>query len=560
MSDWGGRVDPYVVVFVGPYRSKTQTYKKSQDARIMEPFEFPLPPTYKERAWELGLEVYDAQTSACLGAVYLNLNDVFSEDESGSHRSPLVLSYQSLNIALEPVRFGEPVCGSITISLKCSTVLPKVPMIRERRAQFLDTQMTVDARDSLLTDKQKQYMVTVGEAVTRMEQVLPDLLTSVGGPYLIQMMLGDNYTSSAFLSSSSSSSSSLFGGSGSSSPNFASSSSSSASPSTPKVKNFLNKLTGGGAGSGLVSKGSKPLPSNVEGPINDLPSEMLLRIFSHLPPWSALAVRRVNRVWDSFASPQLPDMWAMFHWFQKLQNASGRASEDLFATYCAKAFPFVRECAKIVQFVTSLNFIINPVVITAIDRQKAVPLVLGPLESLIAVTRVLAYLDLWKSAVMGAINAQKNPTIYASAIDGFNVHWKTHLPPEMKECAETVAFEDQHFWNLILAFFQPEHSFTETLKFLLKPHYMISDVMPYAEQLRLQLEKRAIGPDYEDARKLCSTYIYILILVKIVIGQLPKSKVKPLAVLKEYEQIIPPECTQLLISQGLMKDNSYTKF
>lgn len=549
MSDWGARVDPYVVVFVGPYRSKTQTFKKSQDARIMETFDFPLPPTYKERAWELGLEVFDAQTNVCLGAVYLNLNDVFSEDESDSHRSPLVLSYQSLNIALEPVRFGEPVCGSITISLKSSNVLPKMPMIRERRAQFLDTQMTVDARDSLLNDKQKQYMTTVDEAVVRMEAVLPDLLTSVGGPYLIQMMMGDNYaTSSSLLSSSSAS---LFGGS--SSPNFA------ASSSTPKVKTFLNKLTGGGSGSGVLGKG-KAIPANIEGPINELPAEILLRIFSHLPPWSALTVRRVNRLWDTLASPQLPDLWAMFHWFQKLQNAGGRAPEDLFATYCAKAFPFVCECAKIVQFVTSLNFILSPVSIPAIERHKAVPLVLGPLDSLLSVTRVLAYLDLWKNAVMGAINAQKNPTIYANAINGFSTHWKTHLPQEMKETAETVTFDDQHFWNLVLAFFKPEHSFTETLRFMLSPEYMASDVMPYAEQLRTQLERKAIGPDNEDARKLCSTYIYVLILVKIVMGQLPKQKVKPLSVLKEYEQIIPPECTRLLIAQGLMKDTSYTKF
>ena len=556
MSDWGARVDPYVAVNVGPLKGKTQVFKKSQDARIMETFDFPLPAGFRERSWELGLEVYDAQTNVCLGAVYLDLNEVFSEDEGVSRRAPLCLAYSSINLALDPVRFGEPVCGSITITLAVTTAFPKVPLIRERRAQLFDAQMSVEARDSLLTDKQKTYMSQLDEAVARMEAVLPQVLDSVGGSYLIQMMMGENYLSNALLLPGISATS--LGGA--SSPNLG------ASSSTPKVKNFLNKLTGGGSGSGsglFATSKTKPLPTGVEGPMKDLPPELLLRVFEHLPPWSALSVRRVNRTWESLASPALPDLWAMFHWYQKVQNASRPGSarpDDLLTLFCTKSFPFIKECAKIVQFVTSLSFLLSPIQVPAIERQKAVPLVFGPLSSVLNVVRVLSLLDLWKNAVMGAINAQRNPTIYASAINVFSLHWQQYLQQEYKDSAEASSFEDQHFWNMIIAFFKPEHSFTEAIKFHFTTEFAQNELLPYMEQLKLQLERKQTGTLPQHAALVASTYIYLLIFIKLLLGQLPKTKTKPLAVLKEYESVIPPECTRLLISQGLMKDTTYTKF
>jgi len=442
------------------------------------------------------------------------------------------------------VRWGEDVCGTITFSLSTSVTLPKVPLIRERFAGFVDPQMNLEAKMSILTEKEKNYMTVLEEAVNQMEEILPNILTSVGGPTLLQMMLGDNYAPSL--------SSYLTGSGSSSSPSLS-------GLSTPKMKNFLKQ--GLAALSGSSSSLAKAKMQTAAGAtavtVNDLPNELLMRIFSHLPPWSSLSVRRVNRLWDSLSMPQLPDLWAMFHWFQKLQNANGQDS-TLFPIFCEKAFPFMIECSRIVQFVTSLSFNMVNIPIPKLDRTK--PLVLGPIESALSATRILVYLDLWKSSVISAIKSQANPQIYNSAVNGFRSHYKTHLPEEKAANPAVLTFEDTNFWNTAENFFNPSHSFTQSLPYLISSND-VTDMTPFMETIRQQLEKKMFTSD-DEARYLCTSYILFHILAKISAPGMVKlkSKTHPLSILKEYEAIIPIEFTHLLISQGIMKDRTYTKF
>ena len=188
------------------------------------------------------------------------------------------------------------------------------------------------------------------------------------------------------------------------------------------------------------------------------------------------------------------------------------------------------------------------------------PFVLGPIDSVLSVTRILVYLDLWKSAVMGAINSQTNPKIYTDSIGGFKAHWSGHLPEEMSNSAEAISFDDNAFWNMVERFFHPDHTFTQSLPFLIS-NENINRLFSIAELIKTQLERKKCPSD-ANARYLCCSYILIYILAKIAGPQLqkPKSKGHHLAILKDYESIIPIEYTRLLIAQGLMKDRSYTKF
>jgi hypothetical protein len=249
----------------------------------------------------------------------------------------------------------------------------------------------------------------------------------------------------------------------------------------------------------------------------------------------------------------------MFHSYQQMGMRKD-GSVDAIQKFCNTAFPFVRECARIVQFSTSLSFLLIGTPIPSKDNYHKLPCVLGPIESLLNVVRILAYLDLWKAAVMTTMSSQINSSVYADSINAFKNHWQHHLTKqEYKESAEIVLFEDPHFWKTVLEFFTSENSFTSPLTYMISAE-LASQIMSFADIVRSQLEKRRFGTE-ADAKYLCTIFILFQILGKIVLGPPNLKKTKnPLTVLKDFENLIPAEYTRLLIHHGLMKDRSYTKF
>lgn len=497
-------------------KSKSELYKRCLDTKMSDAFEFPLKADFAARSWELQLEVFDSQSGTCLGAVYLDLNDIFSEDLQDQNRTPLVLSYTSITVALQPVIYQQDVSGSITFSLSTTTPFPKRPLVRERLAGVVDLAMTPEAIKLSLLDAEFNWMSSLDSSVELMEKLMPELMEAAGGPAMVMNILNDGTVAGVAVSSS-----------------------------TPKLKGLLKGL-------GTTKKGGSEGTS-----INELPLEILNRIFSHLPPWKAVTSRRVCSLWSSLAAPGLPDLWALLH---AASRATAKKLPMSTRDFCRAAFPFLQHVARITAFMTGLNFSLPKPPPPRTDKWATEPVVLGPVRSIMRVTRVLTFLELWRTYIIGLLGS--NQSYYDSAIQMFKLGWKTHLPDDLKQSAEAAMFDDTQFWWNIEKLFTVQFTFLKPLSLasnLLNVQFAVG-VMAYSDALRAQLTSRKGFTTDDEARELCSSYILLSVFGMIVLGP-PKSKMKNLlGFLKDYEPIIPPEYTRLLVFHNLMKDKTYTKF
>lgn len=632
VADWGARVDPYVIVSVGSVTKKTQIFKRAQDAKVNEKFEFPLPADHALRGWELWIRVIDAQTSLALGQVTLDLNEVFSEDEEGSNREPLKLEYTSIALPLESVRYGEDVSGSVTITLSSTVALPKAILVRESRAGLIDLDMPEALTNKIFTDKQKAYMLRSKGLVRELEDAMPKLIASVGGAAVWQMMLGEAYSPPSIGAAGFVYAPTVMG-----SP---ASPSSSSSSGVPKVKSFLKSLGqgGSGSGSGLLAgltggKKSSSSAAGEEGIAAELPAEILMRIVSYLPPWSALSVRRVNRLWDVVAQPQLPELWALLHAFQKSRTAKSDTRDEARRDFCIKALPFMKECIKVVQFQTSTRFLgspmfpplpwvgninTNPLIngvtptnnaptgsagsaissatssspavasssssssssATATGSAIGIPGMasdtifvdpgsrgcpLGSYQSVADLAKCLSLLELWRQAVISALSSQRAHLaagVWDDAITFFRNAWETTLPADMVDPIDALSFQDPEFWKALSTLFSVGDTDNTFLKILsrLVGNVEQAEVMSCTNRIKDQLENKSYCIP-EQVPRLCEIFINLSLILKLTLDEPKAGKIsKKFAFLKDYEAVIPPECTRFLISQGLMKDHTYTKF
>lgn len=614
MADWGARVDPFISVTIGSSTKKTQTFKRSQNAKVNEKFEFPLPADHEVRGWELWIRVIDAQTSSPLGQITLDLNDIFSVDEDNSKREPLKLEYSSITVSLEPARFGEDVSGTVTFSLASTVALPKAVLVRESRAGIIDTDMPAALVELVTDDKQKAFIKRAKGLVEELDAAMPKLISSVGGAFVWQSIAEGNTPSIG-------SAGFVYPASVMGSP----SNSSSSSSGVPKVKSFLSKLGGGsgsGSGSGILAglKGTKGSPGAQEGPMADLPPEILSRIFTFLPPLSALNVRRVSRDWDASAQPQLPELWLMLNAFQKYLGASRDFRDALEVDFCIKALPFLKECIKVIQYQTSTNFLgspcfpsyqatvafsalssatgsmssstlqvlsasnplistatasstgANPAATAAAAASVSIPSNAifsdpraranspGSFESISDLTKGLVTLESWRMAVATAIrNADKD--IWRLSTSHFSSHWEKCLPDDKKDPIDVLSFNDPQFWSSVSELFNPDVAspFVRTMKRLIG-NVEQAEVLSFTNRLRDQLERKACASP-EQVPRLCELYIMLSILLKQTMDEPKAGKAKlRFGFLKDFEYAIPAECTRFLISHELMKDKTYTKF
>lgn len=643
VPDWGARIDPFVLVKVGRTTMRSQTYKRSQDVKMNDKFEFPLPVDHETRGWELWIRVGDAQTQTNLGQISLDLNDIFSDDNTGVPvesdsedakkkanaapaakpvtRAPLQLKYESITMALEPVKFGEDVSGTIKFSLSCTVPLPKAALIRESRAGLIECELSPAIKKMLLDPKQEAYLSKTDSLVAELEKAIPVLTSSVGGSLLerISMVGGPEMYGPEELDLGSTAHAYIY------TPNtvnaFPGGSAGGFVASAPKVKSFLK---GFGSGSSPSIKRGSGSTAGIEGPINELPPEVLIRIFSQLPPWSAMNVRRVSKQFEVLSAPALPALWALVHAFQRLQNTRQPDRTPLIQQFCTQALPFMRECIRIVQFLTSLAFLGMPVFVSApgsaaasimastssavsssspsisaatssspgssaslfgipsspsaasssspassghssasqalIDSPSVsnMPVPLGCYGAMSNVTRALFRLEAWRKAVSQFLSKQTNPNIWNQAVTAVQAHWKS-IPAD---ASDAISMEDPQFWTFCQQLFSNagDTDFKKSCSNLIGP--MDSPhVIDFVDRLRSQLERK-VPCSLQEASKLCEVFIMLNLLLKT--AGVDRSKTiknsKYFAFLKDYEHVIPPDCTRFLIASGILKDRTYTKF
>lgn len=584
-----------MLVSVGSTTNKTHTFKRAQDAKVDEKFEFPLPSDHHLRGWELWIRVIDSQTSSPLGQISLDLNDVFSEDEGKSKREPLKLEYTSIALALEPCRFGEEVSGTVTISLSCTTALPKAVLVQESRAGVIDTNVPEELFKRITTEPQRNYMKRVASLVTDFNTALPELVSSIGGIMVWQSVLGDFSNSAATACSAGF----VY------SPNVVGSPSSSSS-GVPKVKSFLKSLGqgGSGTGSGLLAGIGKRTAVSQDGvtTANDLPPEILSRIFTYLPPWSSLRIRRVCRLWDASAEPRLPELFALLNAFQKKRAADKDQAVAKAAVF--EALPFIRMFIRYNAFQTTAQFISTPsfpsfsassvasaalssaTVSAATDgSSSSVPAAGSSIglssapsdaifndpklrtnppvsfESVADLMSALLMLESWRRTVVDVLGNARNREIWNAAIGYIESNWAKHIDVDTHDPVDLASFSDTHFWTSL------KESFTAgTVNPL--PKYLSRllnnveqyEVQSFTTRLREQIEKKVCASPDQFPR-LIEMYILLSIFIKFTLDEPKSGKAnKRFAFLKDFEAIIPADCTRYLITYELMKDKTYTKF
>lgn len=587
-----------MLVTVGSTTNRTNTFKRAQDAKVDEKFEFPLPSDHHLRGWELWIRVIDSQTSNPLGQISLDLNDVFSEDEGKSKREPLKLEYTSIALALEPCRYGEDVSGTVTISLSSTTALPKAVLVQESRAGIIDTNVPEELFKLITSEAQRNYIKRVSSLVSDFKTALPELISSIGGVMVWQSVMGDS--PGAAPSGTAGSSGFVYPASVMGSP------SSSSSSGVPKVKSFLKSLGqgGSGSGSGLLSGLGKRTAVSQDGitTANDLPPEILSRIFTYLPPWNSLRVRRVCRLWDASTEPRLPELFAMLNAFQKKQAAD--KDKTLAKAAVHEALPFLREFIRYNAFQTTAQFISTPafpslsassITSTALSNatisaatdgaSKSVPAAgssiglssapadaifndpfqrtnpPGSFESVADLMQALLMLESWRRTVTTVIGSSRNRDLWNNAISFIEGHWAEHIDSDTHDPVDLASFGDTHFWTSLKESFQlaTVNPLPKYLSRLLN-NVEQYEVQSFTTRLRDQIEKKVCASP-EQFPRLLEIFILLSIFIKFTLDEPKSGKAnKKFAFLKDFEAIIPPDCTRYLVTYELMKDKTYTKF